>query len=108
MAEELNEYVPKEDDPKYQKIMAKARKTNKRRDIQDDKYGDGKPDSAADGIIMFLRTVMIAISCGIKMENWNNVAEGQAMLEQLMDTVAKDPIHKNYFINRFVSKLNRE
>lgn len=62
----------------YLELMEKARHANKERDDIDG--GFARPDANP---IILLRTAMSAIECGITLEDWNCVAEGQAMLEQL-------------------------
>jgi len=64
----------------YEKLMQKARETNQERDQADKHGGFATPDVTVN---LLMRTAMGAIECGIKTEDWNNVAEGQAMLEQL-------------------------
>jgi len=66
----------------YQKLMEKARQTNKERDQIDQNSGLGTPDISP---AILLRTAMSAIECGIVQEDWNCVAEGQAMLEKLAE-----------------------
>lgn len=67
--------------PDYKKIMLKARKTNMERDDIDRSIGRPAPPDTTDDL--FCRIAMSAIECGIKTDDWNAVAEGQAMLEML-------------------------
>lgn len=65
----------------YNKIMQKARKINAKRDAIDRKAGFGAPpDGPLD---LYIRTAMGAINAGISLEDWDCIAEGQAMLEEI-------------------------
>lgn len=64
---------------KYNQLMQRAREVNARRDESERKMGLGTPDQGP--LSLQLRTVMSAIQAGIISEDWNAVAEGQAMLE---------------------------
>lgn len=69
----------------YEKLMAAARKTNARRDEIDKRNGFVTPyECGADGL---LKTIREAIECGIRAGDWNIVAEGQAMLEKMIEIV---------------------
>jgi hypothetical protein len=72
----------------YQELMAKARKTNKERELIELKSGYRSPDPKNN--IDILRTIMLAIACGIKLGDWNAVAEGQAMLEEHMKFLGQE------------------
>ena len=65
----------------YNKLMKRARDQNKRFDRLDIKAG-GTP-MHKQPVMVQIRTAMAAIECGIKTADWNNVAEGQAMLEEI-------------------------
>lgn len=67
--------------PNYHKLMNKARKTNRERDTIDHETGCAAPQEGTKG--MLLRTAMCALQAGIASGDWNCVAEGQVMLEQL-------------------------
>src|SRR5262245_16148688 len=73
----------------YEKLMAKARETNNRRDEIDKEDGYAAQDDA--GVLALLRTVQSAIECGIRATDWNPIAEGQAMLESAIDQLENDP-----------------
>lgn len=62
----------------YQQLMKKARRTNAHRDKSDHETGFGAPgDTPLDS---HLRNAISAIQCGIKVNDWDAVAEGQEML----------------------------
>lgn len=65
----------------YKSLMERARETNIERDTHDHHYGFASPSDIPPRFT--LRTAMAAIECGISIDDWNCVAEGQAMLEQL-------------------------
>ena len=67
--------------------MAKARKTNLMRDSADKEVGSVPPSEAS--LLEHLRTAMFAIEAGIQTDDWNAVAEGQAMLEEILSQVEK-------------------
>ena len=68
-------------DIKYSNIMQKARETNIKRDMIDRKNGFVIPkDTKLDD---YVRNVMCAIQCGISTNDWNCIAEAQAMLEDI-------------------------
>ena len=66
----------------YEKLMRKARRINAKRDKEEREVGFAAPGDGDDNSL-FLRTAMSAIECGIKTDDWDCVAEGQAMLETL-------------------------
>jgi hypothetical protein len=66
----------------YKKLMAKARQTNAKRDETDREGYFATPDYGP--LSQMLKTAMSAVEAGIITADWNAVAEGQAMLEQLM------------------------
>lgn len=66
----------------YEELMAKARKTNQSRSRSEHKAGFASPEDCDPG--HHIRTVMTAIQCGIEVKDWNAVAEGQAMLEDVL------------------------
>lgn len=73
----------------YDKLMAKARQTNAKRDETDRQDGYAAPSDA--GVLALLRTVRSAIECGITAGDWNPIAEGQAMLENAIGQLELDP-----------------
>lgn len=70
----------------YDKLMAKARKTNSRRDQLDREAGFSAPHECDPSI--HVATVMGALEAAIRSRDWNCVAEAQAMLEQLLARLA--------------------
>lgn len=73
----------------YNELMTKARKTNAKRDKDEREVGfmaasDGTPEDQ-------LRTAMCAIQCGIVINDWECIAEAQAMLEHLHLVVTGTP-----------------
>lgn len=74
---------------KYNELMERARKTNAKRDKDERKAG-----FAANSVFapdLQLRTAMSAIQAGIAVEDWNCIAEAQAMLEHLHLVVTGKP-----------------
>lgn len=65
----------------YDTLMAKARKHNARLDAMDRKAGNANPAQCPP--IQTIRTAMEAIRCGIAIDDWDCVAQGQAILEEL-------------------------
>ena len=67
----------------YEKIMRRARRVNAKRDRDERKAGFAAP---SDGpLSQQIRTAMSAIEAGIRVKDWNCIAEGQAMLELLAE-----------------------
>lgn len=66
-------------DPNTLPIVAKAAKTNARRDNLDTSAGFSPPKDCAPDV--FLRTAMCAIHCGLSQNDFDCVAEGYAMLQ---------------------------
>ena len=66
----------------YEKLLAKARATNCERDKIDKKHGLAQ--TSGDHPWMCVRTAMQAIECGIRMDDWTCVAEGQAILDECL------------------------
>jgi hypothetical protein len=67
--------------PNYEALMKRARKTNRQRDEIDRLNGNKTP--AECGLRELIRTAMAAIKGGIASGQWEPVAEGQAMLEEV-------------------------
>ena len=67
----------------YEAIMAKARFTNALRDEEDREVGYAPP-GPEHGVAQWIKCAMSAIECGIGVGDWNAVAEGQAMLEEIV------------------------
>jgi hypothetical protein len=63
----------------YDELMSNARRTNAKRDKQDRKNNFAAPGDLP--LVEHIRTAMMAIEAGIKTDDWENIAEGQAMLE---------------------------
>lgn len=66
---------------KYETLMAKARRTNAKRDQDEREVGFAAPSDCTPDLQ--LRTAMMAIQAGIEMDDWDCIAEAQAMLEHL-------------------------
>ena len=62
--------------------LEKARRMNAERDITDREHGFATP--ARVGPTGYLATALEAIKAGGKMEDWDSVAEGVVMLEDLL------------------------
>jgi hypothetical protein len=69
----------------YTNLMLKAIGTNLDRDITDSKYGVSAPGECS--LPVYLETAMSAVGCGISTKDWNCVAEGLAMLIELLDRI---------------------
>jgi len=63
----------------YEELIAKAKATNLERDIIDRQSGYTAPSDR--GLIPHLEVVSAAIEAGIRMDDWNCVAEGLVMLQ---------------------------
>lgn len=72
----------------YEDLMSKARSTNANRDESERK--SGYPAESDLPPSMQLRTAMMAIEAGIKLEDWGCVAEAQAMLENIARLMEAD------------------
>jgi hypothetical protein len=66
-----------------EKLLAKARKTNARRDASDRKRGFAAPEDCPP--FVFFKTAMSAIETGISASDWDCVAEGYVMLEAFLN-----------------------
>jgi hypothetical protein len=64
--------------PAYQQLLAAARQQVAMMDRVDEKHGNAHHD-----LLMSLRDAMAAISAGIQLKSWREVAEGFVMLQQL-------------------------
>lgn len=72
----------------YETTMRAARMINAQRDKSDRRNGFATP---GDGpIIEHIHTAMMAIEAGIKSGDWSAVAEGQAMLESVVQRMTND------------------
>lgn len=66
----------------YTRLMEAARRTNAARTATERRRGFATPD---DGPISeHIRTAMMAIEAGITIGSWTNIAEAQAMLEDVV------------------------
>jgi hypothetical protein len=63
------------------KLLSKAEQTNAQRDKIE--RGSGFAPPGQGGNALWARTVMQAIYCGLRTEDWNAVAEGLIMLRDL-------------------------
>ncbi len=70
----------------YQRLITKARTTNSERDALDRRNGFARPSDC--GAMSYLRTVHMAMEAGMKMQDWDCVAEAYAMLEDIFDRYA--------------------
>jgi hypothetical protein len=70
----------------YEKLMRKARKTNKDRDKMDKESGFASPNV---NLMACLTTAMAAIQAGISTDDFETIAEGQAMLELAIKSLTK-------------------
>jgi len=71
----------------YEKLMAKARKTNAKRDASERASGF-TPETEQHPFVR-IRTAMMAIKTAITTDDWNEVAEAQAILETVMSDIDK-------------------
>ncbi len=72
----------------YENMMKKARDTNRKRDNVEREVGYAAvPDCPPD---LQIRTAMSAIQAGIASNDWNCIAEAQAMLEQV-EKILREP-----------------
>lgn len=72
----------------YEKIMKIARRVNQNRSKIDRKNGFAAVEDVSN--LMQIETAMEAIKCGIITNDWDCVAEGQAMLESLVTTLVTE------------------
>lgn len=68
-------------DTEFDRLMARARKTNASRDASDRKAGFAAPPDLS--AFEQMRTAKLAIECGLKIGDPNAIAEGLAMLEAI-------------------------
>lgn len=61
-----------------EEMVARAEQTNARRDQNDRANGFGAPSDGPTELA--LETCILAVWCGMKMQDWDTVAEGLAML----------------------------
>ena len=66
------------DNPAYQQLLAAARNQVAMMDKVDEKQGFAHHD-----LLMSVRDAMAAISAGMRLKSWREVAEGYVMLQQL-------------------------
>ena len=66
------------DNPAYQQLLAAARNQVAMMDRVDQKHGFAHHD-----LLMSVRDAMAAISAGMHLKSWREVAEGYVMLQQL-------------------------
>lgn len=74
-------------DPNRLEILATARATNRHRDKLDRKNGFAAPSDCP--VDVALETAMGAIYAGLSSSDWNCVAEGYAILEDVLAMLAK-------------------
>lgn len=69
----------------FDKLMAKARATNASRDAAERSFGWAAPPDISPE--MHLATAASAIECGIRVKDWECVAEGLAMIQDVLEAV---------------------
>lgn len=69
----------------YERLLTEARKTNAERDASDRASGFAAPSDA--GLLVLLDTAAAAIKAGITTDDFETVAEGQAMLLGVIDSL---------------------
>lgn len=71
----------------FDKLIAKARHTNARRDAQEHRAGFAAPgDANFPGIVSswdLARTAAMALQAGMKTKDWDCIAEGYLMIERI-------------------------
>jgi hypothetical protein len=72
------------EDPRWRALVSKARTTNSTRDHDDRKAGWAAPSAS---LFLLLRTGLEAVSTGLCCEDWDCVAEGFVMLQELEHTL---------------------
>ena len=71
---------------RYLELIAKARKTNAKRDEIERRAGFATPTGdlrSSEGISLGLRAAITALVCGIDFREWDAVAEGLAILQDV-------------------------
>ena len=68
----------------WEQRLEKAKRTNRERDAADRSVGFATPAEAGDPA--YLATALEAIKAGGKIQDWDLVAEGVVMLEDLLPT----------------------
>lgn len=71
----------------YEKLMTRARASNRKRDAADRRLGMAAPKDAEVG--EHLQTAMAAFKAGIATEDWRIIAEGQALLEEIAQRISR-------------------
>jgi len=66
---------------RYRSIVKQARETNRVRDVIDRSNGFGAPCDQSTHIQ--IRTVIAAIDAGLRLRNWDCIAEGFVMLDDI-------------------------
>ena len=79
-------------DPKALEILARARATNRHRDKLDRKNGFAAPSDCP--VDVALGTAMGAIYAGLSSSDWNCIAEGYAMLEDVATMLETDGVNR--------------
>lgn len=82
----------------YEKLIVKARKTIKHQERIEREMGLIAPGDW--GSFDLLRTAFMAIRCGIETDDWDAVAEGQAMLEIILDKYKGELTATAEYINK--------
>jgi hypothetical protein len=82
----MNEWEDRQ--KKWNRLMKRARRTNRGRDASERKHGLATPGDCS--VELHIRTVMQAVVAGFMSNDWSAVAEAQAMLEDVKKRVATD------------------
>jgi hypothetical protein len=77
---QISQYAVKTD-AETKALIDEARRTNLERDAMDRKSGFAPPGHGPNDSLA--RTIICALHCGIRTEDWNAVAEGLVMLVDL-------------------------
>lgn len=67
---------------KAERRIKSAAKTNLHRDKHERKLGFAAPGDS--GMLSYLRNVDSALTCGLELDDWDAVAEGTAMLRDII------------------------
>ena len=67
----------------YKKLMSEARQFNAKMNKADEQAGFKTPGESP--LSSHVQAAMMAIQCGIKTNNWDAVAQGQAILEDVIE-----------------------
>ena len=71
----------------FEKLVEKAKKTNAKRDADDRKFGFAPPKECP--IDVHISTALEAVKAGIITQDWGTVAEGWAILEEVLERIPR-------------------